>query len=118
MPLIDVALVGPNGQQLPKQRALVDSGCDISTFPIAWAAPMGIDVANCTPITTHTASGPDTSQVHYDDGIHGLILGHKVALSAIFNPVLPIALLGRQDFMAHFRVTFDEPKKLFILEAH
>ena len=118
-PLMDVALVGPNGKQLPKLRALVDSGCDFSTFPSALARPLGIDTAaDCFAMEIHTASGLDRSQVCYPHGIHGLIFGQKLALSANFHPMLPIALLGREDFMAHFRVTFDERRKLFILEAH
>src|SRR5258708_926395 len=101
-PAIDVALVGPNGKQTPKQRALVDSGCDFSTFPSAWATLLGIDFdADCESIDGNTASGKDSSQRCYRPGIHGLILGHKVQLCAIFHPQIPIGLLGREDFFQY-----------------
>lgn len=118
-PFIDVALVGPNGQQLPQQRALVDSGCDFSNFPAAWAAPLGIDFANdCEPIKSNTASGEHNTARIYRDGVHGLVCGHRVKLYAVFSPLLPIALLGREDFMHYFKVSFDQRQQSFTLEPH
>jgi hypothetical protein len=118
-PAIDVALVGPNGQQSPKQRALVDSGCDFSTFPQQWTALLGIDFdSDCVEIDGNTASGKDKSQRIYRPGIHGLVMGHKVPLAAIFNPQIPIALLGREDFMAYFKVSFDQRRRIFTLDPY
>ena len=118
-PAIDVALVGPNGKQTPKQLALVDSGADISTFPKAWASLLGIDFdVDCVSINGNTASGKDNSQRRYMPGIHGLVLGHKVPLCAVFHPEIPVALLGREDFMNYFKVAFDQRRKVFIVEAY
>lgn len=118
-PFIDVALVGPNGKQLPQLRALVDSGCDFSNFPSDWAAPLGIDFDNdCEPIKSNTASGAHNTARIYPAGIHGLVCGHKVKLSAVFSPLLPIALLGREDFMDYFKVSFDQRQRSFMLEPY
>lgn len=118
-PALDVALVGPSGTQLPRQRALVDSGCDYSTFPKAWAVLLGIDFdIDCAPIQGNTASGKDDSQRCYEPGIHGLVMGHNVPLSAIFHPQIPIALLGREDFFKYFKVGFDQRRKRFRVEPY
>lgn len=114
-----MSLVGPNGHQTPQQLALVDSGCDFSTFPSAWAKPLGIDfMADCEEIDGNTASGKDNSQRIYKPGIHGLVAGKKVPLRAIFNPKIPIALLGREDFFAYFKVSFDQQAKTFRLQSY
>jgi hypothetical protein len=111
--------VGPNSKQLAPQLALIDSGCDLSTFPSAWAPLLGIDFKKeCDEIEGQTASGTDKTQRIYKPGIHGLILGHKVPLHAVFNPRLPIALLGREDFFKFFRVDFDQRKKVVWLAPY
>jgi hypothetical protein len=43
-------------------------------------------------------------------------MGHKVPLGAIFNPAIPIALLGREDFFDYFRVSFNQRRRTFRLE--
>lgn len=111
--------MGPNGKQSPPLSALVDSGCDCSTFPKAWAALLGIDFqADCEAIEGHTASGTNNHQRRYQPGIHGLVHGHKVPLHAIFNPHIPIALVGRDDFFEFFKIEFDQRKKVFWLEPY
>lgn len=43
-------------------------------------------------------------------------MGTTVGLKGIFNPALPVILLGREDFFTRFRVQFDQAKKTFCLE--
>jgi hypothetical protein len=86
---------------------------------MAWAARMGIDFdTHCHEIRGNTASGKDDTQRIFRPGIHGLVSGHKVPLCAIFNPQIPVALLGREDFMAYFKVSFDQQRQVFTLEAY
>lgn len=118
-PAVPIALVGPNGNPTAPQLALVDSGCDYSTFPRAWAEPLGIDFdADCEPIVGNTASGEDRTQRAYVPGIHGLLMGHNIPLAAIFNPMLPVALLGREDFFGFFKVAFDQRRQRFRLDIY
>jgi hypothetical protein len=118
-PAIPISLVGPNGKQMAPQLGLIDTGCDYSTFPSAWAAQLGIDFdAECHPMEGNTASGKDFSQRFYEPGIHGLYAGHKIPLHAIFNPMIPIALLGREDFMNYFKVSFDQRARVFRLDPY
>jgi hypothetical protein len=113
-----VALVGPGGQQTPKIRGIVDTGADRSLFPVEWAGPLGIDLtADCEEMVG-MGTGGKVEQYHYTAGIHGLVFGHRVPLDAIFNAHLPVVLLGREDFMQYFKVSFDQRQKTLAIEPY
>lgn len=111
----------------PKARALVDSGCSSTTFPAEWAATLGIDWEECTPIPGITASGADDAEDQtlwprvWAPGVDAILMGEKVHLSAMFRIVqvgtVPI-LLGRDDFFAHYRVSFEHRDRRFFLEPY
>src|ERR1700684_2381005 len=46
-PGVSIALVRQDGTMTTKARALVDSGCDVTSFPAAWAEELGIDLSQC-----------------------------------------------------------------------
>jgi hypothetical protein len=58
----------------------------------------------------YRASGPGVLKPFIDVAL--------VKLYAVFSPLLPIALLGREDFMAHFKVMFDQRQRSFTLEPY
>lgn len=86
---------------------------------MAWAAHLGIDFMNdCAELEGRHAGGIDRSQRVYRGHIHGNLMGCKVPLSAVFNPNMPFALLGREDFFAYFKVEFDQRAQTFRLKAY
>jgi hypothetical protein len=117
-PAVSLKLVRPDGTMTPPTYGLVDSGCDVSTFPTSWAPVLGIDLAkDCDEGVGNTAGG-QTKAYHYNPGITALLMGTQVPLVANFNEGLPIILLGREDFFSHFKVSFDQRRKQFTLEVY
>lgn len=107
----------------PRTPALVDSGCDVTSFPAGWASILGIEFDKCEKFSGLTAAGQDDED---DDkaprlwapGVDAVVMGRRVHLEAVFRPGLPVILLGREDFFQAFRVSFDQRKKTFRLEPY
>lgn len=110
---------------MPALYAIVDSGADKSLFPKGLMTALGIDDATeCSDVPGTAADG----LVNYREWAGGPknwnggklktnVMGVDLSLNAWFAGC-PIILLGREDFFAHFKVTFDERKKQFRLEAY
>jgi hypothetical protein len=124
MPGLPIALVRADGTMTPRTPALVDSGCDVTSFPAGWAATLGIDYDKCEKFSGLTAAGQDDEDDddktprRWPPGVDAVIMGRKVHLEAIFRPGLPVILLGREDFFQEFKVSFDQRKKTFRLESY
>jgi hypothetical protein len=103
---------------LPPTRALIDSGADCSSFPAQWASALGIDLANDCVVTNGASAGGQTTVHTYKPGITALFAGERVSLTASFNPALPIVLLGRMDFFAAYKVSFDQRRSTFRVESY
>jgi hypothetical protein len=105
-------------------RALVDSGCSSTTFPAEWAAELGIDWDECTPVQGITASGADDPSDDsrwprvWPPGVDAVFAGKRIHLSAMFRLDLIPILLGRDDFFAHYKILFDHRNHKFSLEAY
>ncbi len=111
-------LIGENGKLSPTHYGLIDSGADNSSFPAAWAEPLGIDLGcDCTAESCNTAGGAAKNHV-LPAGIEAVMLGRYIRLAAAFNELLPFALLGREDFFGSFKVAFDQRGERFTLEAY
>lgn len=112
-------LVGVDGKLHPQTYGLVDSGADRCDLPFAWAAALGIDVKkDCQEITGNTAGGP-MKKYMYDKGLDMIVMGKKLHLPVVFfSPGLPLILLGREDFFAAYKVSFDQRKQTFTVEPY
>jgi hypothetical protein len=121
-PGISISLVRQDGTMTPRARALVDSGCDVTSFPSDWAEELGIDLGECPAFAGVTAAGKDDAKSarprRWPPGVEALVLGQKIHLEAVFRPGLPIVLLGREDFFSYFRVSFDQRAKIMRLESY
>jgi hypothetical protein len=97
---------------------IVDSGCDWTTFPKAWAKHLGIDTdRDCIPSPCNTAAGKSIQYV-YLPGVRTLFRGKKLLLSATFAEGCPHVLLGREDFFRYFKsIAFEQDRQKLILEA-
>jgi len=122
MPGIPIALVRMDGTMTPRTPALVDSGCDVSNFPAAWAAHLGLDFEECDKFSGLTAAGKDDEDDEdkaprkWAPGVEAVVMGRKIHLEAVFRPGLPVILLGREDFFQEFTISFDQRAKTFRLE--
>ncbi len=117
MPGVPLKLLKPDGSMRPETYGLLDSGCDYSSFPVAWAEDLGIDLDACDETEGSTAGG-DAKRFLYKPGIDAIVFGRKIHLAAFFSPGLPLALLGREDFFRYFRASFDQRTESFQLDAY
>jgi hypothetical protein len=118
-PGVSIGLIDPSGNILSTRPVgLVDSGCDSTTLPLEWAERLGIDhLADCLKFQGGTAGGK-ADQFLYEPGIHATFLGKKLRLGAIFAPLCPVVLLGRQDFFRYFAsIKFEQEQQKMHLEG-
>lgn len=112
-PVVDITLFGPKNSLTLK--ALVDSGASFSVFRPEIAEYLGIDI--------------EKGEVLYLEGIGGRILGYmhwarvlvgkkKFTCKIIFSREFTVSLniIGRDNFFNYFKITFNEQKKLLVLE--
>lgn len=115
-PVVDIEIHGPSGLRLGV-RALIDSGADTTTFPIDMMGALGLKKLDCHKVKSATAAGTADCYV-CKRLIDAEFDGEKFKLQANFMPGLPIPLLGRQDFFAHFKVSFNEQAEVVTLETY
>src|SRR5271154_2609135 len=94
-PGVSIALIRKDGTMTPRARALVDSGCDVTSFPAAWAEELGIDLGECPTFAGVTAAGKDGSSAatqprRWAAGVDAIVYGQKIHVEAVFRPGLPI----------------------------
>lgn len=113
-----------DGTETEEFRALVDSGCNRTTFPAELAAELGIDLAACTPIPGMTASGEDdpndqsTWMRYWPAGIDAQFWNRAIHLDVYFRDAEIPILLGREDFFTYFKILFDQRNERFSLEPY
>jgi hypothetical protein len=112
--MLDVEIIGKDGNSV-LDVALVDTGADVSAFPRHWRRRLGILHKECRRRSVVTASGTGFKLV-YEPGVEAVILGRRLRLQATFLDT-PVALLGREDFLNAFQVTFDQPAERFAIDA-
>lgn len=65
-----------------------------------------------------SASPRDPAPSPDGPGIDIIFRRSKIRLKVTFNPGLPVILLGREDFFAHYRVAFDQRENVMTLEPY
>jgi hypothetical protein len=119
VPALAIRLVSLDGVPQPPALAVIDSGADRSTFPPDWARGLGIELEEgCCEKETAVTAGGETELWVYKPGVKALIDGLEHHLKATFCVGLEVALLGRKDFFADYKVTFDERLECFTLEPY
>jgi hypothetical protein len=114
--MLDVEIIGLDGRRW-RDGALVDSGADRSAFPLHWLRRLGIRrTVDCRKRTFDGAGGSGTQWL-YEDGIQTLIEGRRIRLAGCFVDS-PVILLGREDFLCHFEVRFDQRNSRYFLRAY
>jgi hypothetical protein len=90
----------------------------VTTLPLEWASRLGIDhESECIAFQGGTAGGA-ADQFLYEPGIFASFLGKKLRLGAIFAPLCPQVLLGREDFFRYFKVVrFAQAKEKMHLDG-
>jgi len=85
---------------------LIDTGADGSAFPSFLMAEFGLLKKHCREEEFETAGGIATQWIA-SERIDAWFMGRSFSLEPVFCDT-PITLLGRDDFLIHFRATFDE----------
>lgn len=119
-PIIDVELKLPNNK-LHRTIALVDSGADSCVFDIEIFEVLGVNINEYPTRRSIAAGGNRFRSVE----IPVTIKFNNIEIEARANccsfkdedgNFVGMNLLGREDFFKHFKITFDEKKKLMIFE--
>jgi len=115
-PVVSVTLFAQNGNTLPAIRAMVDSGADMTMFPLALMTALGISSSDCQTVTGRGAGGANDF-LFWPGGMIKARLGRwDVELTPWFGSPA-VTLLGRSDFFATFKsITFDEPGRCFTIQ--
>jgi predicted aspartyl protease len=112
---VPIEVTGPNGKKIT-DSALIDTGADTSAFPLHWMRRLGVLKKNCDEQEFLTAGGC-ANQWNYEPGLDAVIVGRRIKLTAVFVDT-PVALLGREDFMAEFEVWFDQRGSRYALRPY
>lgn len=96
--------------------AIVDSGANISLFQWEIAELLGLKVSSGGQISLSGIGGKIQGYLH---SIPITVAGKTCRCRICFSRQLkvPLNLLGRDNFFRFFRVTFDERKKVTVLES-
>jgi hypothetical protein len=106
--------VGAARHLLLPVTALVDSGADSSTFPVAMMGVLGVSLSQCVEGQCTTPAGP-APMYTYPPGLRAQLDGTEVHLAGTFTPGQTV-LLGRADFFSRYLlVGFNERAQTFML---
>jgi hypothetical protein len=117
-PLVPIRLFRPgDGQALPEPEwGLVDSGSDVSLFPMRLAVALGLRPEGLP-------AGPTTANHHagrvpvldFEPGIDAELYGHRFKLTGRFGGLNSFLVLGLNDFWQEFRVEVDQPGRALVI---
>jgi hypothetical protein len=111
---VQIALPIHNAPRTKRFEALMDSGASRCLFHSDFATYLGIDFKSCPIEVTHGIGGDENTYLH---DLTLYIPGGPVAIKAGFKEKLPIAgLLGMAGFFEHFKIMFDGPGQVCMLE--
>jgi hypothetical protein len=82
----------------------------LPAFPEERASKLGVDLADCEKHPVNTGAGKTHHHV-WGAGLMAEINGVEIELEAVFGPI-NVPVLGRRDFFCHFRVEFDERRRM------
>ena len=113
-PSVEVVLHGANGVSEPT-RALIDTGSEYSGLPKELADELGAPAE----LYATEAQGWDgiSPRSWWKHGPTVSVMGFEIRLSPLIRVALPIVVLGRLDFLVHFRFTVEDANRAFTLEA-
>jgi hypothetical protein len=93
---------------------LIDTGADCTVLPAMMGEQLGINLDGAREHTNrlgHHRADPG-------DGLIAIVAGVHVLLRPRFTDKENVVVLGRYDFLAHFRLTIDELGQRFGLEPY
>lgn len=116
-PMVPVILVGPEGDKL-YEWGVVDTGSDHTNVPLELMAELGVELNKCE-MEDAMFDGAVAPYPRYMEGVEMRVAGSwKITVRPHFLPAFRFVLLGREDFAAAFKMTFDERGRKLLLEAY
>jgi hypothetical protein len=104
------------GDRVIEDFALVDTGADSSAFPLWMMSRFGVAREDCEAVEFESAAGPGKQWI-WSSPITAVILDRRLSLKPVFADT-PTTLLGREDFLGEFKVSFDQRASSFTLEPY
>lgn len=96
-------------------RFLVDSGADVSMMPRSAADTLGVDLAGCRRMEAGGIEGGGVPG--WGDQIRLQVGDLEISIPCFFSSREDTPyLLGRAGFFQHFNVTFDNRRKMIVLD--
>lgn len=112
-PSLEIVLQGVNGVSHPT-RALIDTGSEWSGLSKELADKLGAP-AELYPTEAQEWEGV-TARSWWQEGPTVTVMGYEIGLSPLIREELPVVILGRLDFLVHFRFTVEQAQHAFTLE--
>lgn len=112
-PSLEVTLIGANGDR-HETRALVDTGAEWSGISLTLARRLG---ASELPAIEGQGADGVHPQEWWEDGLSVEVMGFRIPLSPTVGEKMSIVVLGRNDFLRHFRFVVEQAEQAFTLEA-
>ncbi|MEJ7569176.1 MAG: hypothetical protein WKF41_13030 [Gaiellaceae bacterium] len=112
-PSLEVVLQGVNGVS-HRTLALIDTGSEWSGLSKELADKLG-SPAELYPTEAQDWEGV-TARSWWQEGPTVSVMGYVIGLSPLIREGLPVVVLGRLDFLVHFRFTVEQAQCAFVLE--
>lgn len=121
-PWLPVTIINPKNGKSIKTYGLVDTGADECSVPAGFAKELGHDLRKGNLKKVDTAGGKTKAYSHVTTIEIFNIKENKAAhrmkdIPIDFADGLNVVLLGVKDFLDHFTLKIDYPKKVFSIKA-
>jgi hypothetical protein len=124
-PSVEVELLGINGAVIP-HLALLDTGAEWSKMPLELGRRMGVDLDRCHLTQSQTGGGIASGEYFWNDSPEGCereepvvrLMGREVPIAPILSEHIDVVVLGRNDFLASFKLCVDQRAHSFTLEPY
>ena len=114
-PWLQVAIINPHSGKEVNVLGLVDTGADECALPAAYASILEHDLQAGRSKEIRTGNGVTDAYAHTSRLKVGDFVIEETLID--FMPNLSVPLLGTKNFLSHFILTVDYPKRVFSLET-
>jgi hypothetical protein len=116
-PHVPIVVRAPRVRARLEGHALVDTGASLSSIPAGFMAGLGISPDDCVASTSYGVGGRATCW-EYPGGLEAEVCGYRVRIAARFHDTTLGLILGAEDFLRAFRVTFDTRARIVHLDPY
>jgi predicted aspartyl protease len=114
-PWLAVTIINPHSGKEVNVLGLIDTGADECALPATYASILGHDLQAGRRKEIRTGNGITSAYAHTSRlRVNDFVIEETLI---DFMPNLSVPLLGTKNFLSHFILTVDYPKRTFSLET-